>query len=116
MSAHKMRTTHNSGGAGVFETVLQEQQQRFVTALAETAPLDVSPIVYEDERLDAAEYVTLVYELHHVQLPELEAAGLVMFDRQDDEVTRGPRFLENQAFYNDGGEHRSERSGSVKDV
>jgi hypothetical protein len=101
-----MTIKQGSGGVGAFETALEEQQQRFVAVLAETDSLAASPIVADDERLDAGDYVTLVYELHHVQLPELEAAGLVVVDRQDDEVTRGPRFEEHQSFCNDGGEHR----------
>lgn len=114
--AHKMRTGEDGGGDGVFETVLGEQKQRIVEALAETAPLVASPIVHEEEVLDAGEYVRLVYELHHVQLPELDAAGVVVFDREDDTVTRGPQFEENQSFCTHNGEHRFVPSGPVEDV
>lgn len=91
-----MRTGTNSDDVGAFETALQEQKQRIVAALADSTPLDASPIVHDDENLDAREYETLVYEFHQVQLPELESDGLVVFDRKDDEVARGLRFEETR--------------------
>lgn len=79
-------------GCSCFETVLREQKQRIVAALVEVETLDASPIILDDEYLNFEEHITLVYELHHVHLPELESQGLVEFARQNDQVTRGPRF------------------------
>ncbi|MFC4451881.1 HalOD1 output domain-containing protein [Halorussus aquaticus] len=77
---------------GDFETALQEQKQRVLAELDEEKTLDATPIIRHDESLSSEEYLTLVYELHHVHLPELQANELVEFDRQADEVRRGPQF------------------------
>lgn len=77
-----------------FETVLREQKHRILAALAEARALDASPIIQNDECLSWEEYTTLVYELHHVHLPELQSQGLIEFDRRNDQVTRGSRFDE----------------------
>lgn len=73
-------------------SALGAQKWRVLAALLETDRLDADPILRDDESLDSAAYVSLVYELHHVHLPELAAAEFVRFDRQADAVTRGPRF------------------------
>ncbi|QLG29405.1 hypothetical protein HUG10_02900 [Halorarum halophilum] len=56
--------------------------------------MDATPIIQEDEALSYEEYVTLVYELHHVQLPGLQAAGVIEFDRHGETVSRGGSFDE----------------------
>lgn len=63
-----------------------------MAALTTEEPVDATPIVQADEVLTSEEYVTLVYELHHVHLPELAAAGAIEFDRRDETVRRGSRF------------------------
>lgn len=79
-----------------FRTVLREQQQRVVAALTAEETIDATPVIQEDEVLSCEEYVTLVYELHHIHLPELQAAGVVEFDRREDVVSRGERFDETR--------------------
>lgn len=91
---------------GHLATALREQPRRVIAALADGEPLEATPILRDDERLEGAEYRTLVYELHHVHLPELAAAGIVEFDRSADELRRGVRF---DAVRPDGGS-RPERS------
>lgn len=83
------RGDSSSGG---FVIVLGEQKQRVVIALKTEETVDATPIVRDDGALSCEEYVTLVYELHHVHLLELQAVGLVEYDRRRDGVTRGPRF------------------------
>ncbi|WP_459886360.1 DUF7344 domain-containing protein [Halostagnicola bangensis] len=75
-----------------FETALREQKGRVICALSEDVTIPATPILWDDETLSCEEYVTLVYELHHVHLPELRADGVVEFDRHSDEVKRGERF------------------------
>lgn len=86
-------------------TALGAQKWRVLSALLETDRLDADPILRGDESLDSEAYVSLVYELHHVHLPELADAGFVRFDRQTDAVTRGPLF-EAIRPYLDGVEER----------
>jgi hypothetical protein len=74
------------------ETVLAAQPARILRALSEEERRDADPVVRRDEPIDAEASVTLCYELHHVVLPGLEAAGLVEFDRRGDEVRRGERY------------------------
>lgn len=75
-----------------FQTVLREQQHRVVAALVAEEPIDATPIVQEDENISSEGYITLVYELHHVQLPELEDAGIIEFDRCEETLSRGTNF------------------------
>ncbi len=79
-------------GGDALATALGAQKWRVLAALLETDRLDADPILRDDESLGSEAYVSLAYELHHVHLPELAAAGFVRFDRRTDEVTRGPLF------------------------
>lgn len=73
-------------------TTLRKQKGRVVLALVEEKTIDTTPILRGDESLCTEDYVTLLYELHHVELPELEADGIIQFDRHQDEITRGKRY------------------------
>lgn len=75
-----------------FETALREQRRRVVAALAAEETIDATPILEEDEALSNEEYITLVYELHHVHLPQLQADGVITFDRREDSIRRGTDF------------------------
>ncbi|MFC6718955.1 hypothetical protein ACFQGT_14225 [Natrialbaceae archaeon GCM10025810] len=77
-----------------FQTALRNQQERVVAAVAADETIEATPIIRDDETLSCEEYVTLVYELHHVYLPELQAAGVIEFDRREDVVSRGEGFDE----------------------
>jgi hypothetical protein len=72
--------------------VLAGQCRRFVRALCEQPCLDADPILAPEEYLDGEAYEELCYELHHVVLPDLAAEDVVVFDRDTDEVCRGPQF------------------------
>ena len=85
-----------------FRTVLREQQQRVLAALAAAETIDATPMIQEDEALSCEEYVTLVYELHHVHLPALQAAEVIEFDRREETVSRGPRFDDARSLLEDG--------------
>ncbi|MFD1599823.1 hypothetical protein [Halobellus rarus] len=90
---------------GDFRTVLREQQQRVVVALAAEETIDATPIVQEDESLSCEEYITLVYELHHIDLPELQAAGVIEFDRREETLRQGTDFDEARSLR----EHRADQ-------
>ncbi|MFP8954890.1 hypothetical protein ACLI4Z_18300 [Natrialbaceae archaeon A-arb3/5] len=72
-----------------FETALRGQKRRVIVAILEDATIPTTPILWDDETLSSEEYVTLVYELHHVHLPELRANEVIEFNRGRDEVRRG---------------------------
>ena len=80
------------------ERVLSAQQRRVLRTLQDERVITPDPILREEETLDAEGYLTVCYELHHVQLPELAAMRLVEFDRLEDEVRRGRRFDEVRRF------------------
>ena len=90
------KTEREATNDGDLEMALQEQQQRVLAGLEEEKTLDATPIIRHDENLSSEEYLTLVYELHHVHLPKLQSNGLVEFDRQADEVTRGAQFTKKR--------------------
>jgi hypothetical protein len=75
-----------------FETALREQKRRVIVALLEDETIPATPVLLDDETLSSEEYVTLVYELHRVHLPDLRADGVIEFDRGSDEVRRGEQF------------------------
>ncbi|AHG01895.1 hypothetical protein HALLA_00960 (plasmid) [Halostagnicola larsenii XH-48] len=75
-----------------FTNVLREQKERVIAALLDDKTIPATPILRDEEILRPMEYVTLVYELHHVHLLELEADGFVTFDRNADVVRRGSDF------------------------
>lgn len=83
-----------TSGDGELRTVLRNQRRRVVAALAAAETIDATPILEEGEHLSSEAYVTLVYELHHVHLPDLQAAGVVDFDRYEETVSRGSNFDE----------------------
>ena len=77
-------------------------------ALLEDGSRPADPILREGEILDSEEYLTVCYELHHVLLPELADAGLVMFDRVEDEVRPGPIFDEVRRLFEQTDDHHDE--------
>lgn len=79
---------------GDFRTVLGEQRQRVVDAVSKEETIDATPIIRDDEDLSSEEYVTLVYELHHIILPELQASGVIEFNRRQETVRQGMHFDE----------------------
>lgn len=79
---------------GDFVTALQEQQQRVIAALEREEPIDAAPIIRDEETLTCEEYVTLVYELHHVHLPELRDARVIEIDRCEETLRQGTNFDE----------------------
>ena len=85
-------TEQPSESSTQFPNALREQKERVIAALLDDNPIPATPILRDEETLRSVEYVTLVYELHHVHLLELEADGFVTFDRSGDVVGRGHDF------------------------
>lgn len=100
-SERTQTAARRTADGGDLAAALGTQKQRVLAALEEAETLVATPIVRDDEGFTCDGYETLVYEHHHVHLPELEAAGLVEFDRRADEVRRGPRFDERRSVLED---------------
>ena len=74
--------------------ILAAQRARVLRALLDESTLSADPILRKEETLGSDEYLTILYELHHVLLPELADTRLIEFDRFEDEIRRGRRFDE----------------------
>jgi hypothetical protein len=74
------------------EQVLTAQPWRILRALRTENPRTADPVLRSDETLDGEAYESVCYELYHVLLPELADDGFVIFDRESDELRRGPAF------------------------
>lgn len=69
------------------------RRRKLLTALLIHNPLDDESIaVAEDESAD--EELTRVTELRHVHLPKLDAYGFIDWNRDANEVSKGPDFEE----------------------
>lgn len=79
--------------------ILSAQQRRVLRALTAECTLAADPILRAEENLDAEEYITVCYELHHVLLPELADRRFITFDRANNTIYRGPRFHEIRPFF-----------------
>jgi len=73
-------------------------RRRLLVALLDHNPhresLDIPKDVHEGEK----ELETLQLEFHHSHLPRLEAAGLICWNRERNDVVKGPRFDEVRPF------------------
>jgi hypothetical protein len=76
------------------EALHDPQRRRLLVALLGRNPLDDSPAAIGEVTVDSQEYDRLLLGYHHVHLPKLEALGLIDWDSERGEVTRGPAFEE----------------------
>lgn len=72
--------------------MLTAQPWRILRALRAANPQSADPVLRSDESLDGEAYGSVCYELYHVLLPELADDGFLVFDRENDELRRGPAF------------------------
>ena len=66
------------------------QRRKLLVALLEHDPQDDSPVVTDDESEQDA--VAQLVKMNHVPLPKLEEHGFIEWDRENDEVSKGPAF------------------------
>jgi len=73
------------------EAVSNVQRRKLLVALLEHNPQDDSPVVVADDEseIDAVERLVT---MNHVHLPKLEEHGFIVWDRANDEVSKGPNF------------------------
>lgn len=100
MNAHELSTAESidQGGRSRLDhhlmTLSQPERRRILTVLAEGNPRDEDEFDLGDFQGDDQELTTFMTRLHHVHLPQLEAAGFIEWDRETETVQRGPRYDE----------------------
>lgn len=69
------------------------QRRKLLVALLEHNPQDDSPQVV-GESTEEAGALTRMIQMHHVHLPKLEEYGFIVWNRETNEVSKGPEFEE----------------------
>lgn len=77
-----------------FEALGSAQRRRLLLALLESNPRDDTPAVTEGVTDSEGDADRALVQYHHVHLPKLERYGLVDWDREAGQVTKGPSFGE----------------------
>lgn len=77
----------------LFRSLMEPQRRRILFNLLEHNPQN-GLVIPEKVHLGETELTDLNLELVHNHLPVLEDAGLIRWDREADELHRGPRFAE----------------------
>lgn len=81
------------------------QRRKLLVALLEHNPQDDAPVVIADSDSEADAVERLV-TMQHVHLPKLADYGFIKWDEETHEVTKGPKFDENQATTRTAGRPR----------
>jgi predicted transcriptional regulator len=89
----------------VLDSMANEQRRTLLVALLEHNPQDDTPLV--DAESDAAAVERLV-TMQHVHLPKLADYGIIEWDRETHEVTKGPKFDEIRPLLELLAEHEDE--------
>jgi len=77
----------------MLEAVSDVQRRKLLVALLEHNPQDDSPVVVVDDESES-EAVERLVTMTHVHLPKLEDHGFIEWDRDRNEVSKGPAFEE----------------------
>lgn len=75
-----------------FDALGHRQRRLLLVSLLEHNPQDDSPVIWSTERDSKA--MDHLVTMHHVHIPKLEAGGYIEWDRESQEVSRGPNFEE----------------------
>lgn len=87
MQTPVMRTSFDDA----LDALAHRERRRLLTALVEHNPQDARPIPVDGDEEPALEQLV---EMRHVHLPKLEEYGFVEWDRDTDEISTGPNFVE----------------------
>lgn len=77
----------------LFDALGHRQRRELLVALLDHNPQDMTPTVAE-EVPDEAAPVEEVVEMTHIHLPKLAEYGYITYDRETEEVSKGPAFDE----------------------
>ena len=86
------RNSRTSTFDELLDAVGHIQRRKLLVALLTHNPQDDEPVVVEDESAD--EELTQLAKMHHVHLPKLEDYGFIIWNRDSNEVSKGPNFEE----------------------
>lgn len=84
------------------------QRRALLLALLADSPQDASTPPETARSGSAGDEVDLLVTIHHVHLPKLEEYGFVEWDRDTDELRRGPNFEEIAPLLELLDDHRDE--------
>lgn len=82
------------------------QRRSLLVALLDHNPQDDSPVAVGSE--EAVDSVERLVEMRHVHLPKLEEYGFITWDRDSNEVSKGPNFEEIRPLLELLDDHESE--------
>jgi hypothetical protein len=89
--------TDTRGDSIVFDNLLDAlahiQRRTLLVALLSHNPQDDDSIVIDGDE-SADEELSRLIQMRHVHLPKLEQYGFIMWNRQTNEVSKGPHFDE----------------------
>lgn len=77
----------------LYRTLQHPVRRRLLFGLVDHNPQEAA-FVPEDIHIGEKDLDRLATELYHRHLPALEATGLIQWDRDADQVVKGPRFPE----------------------
>lgn len=95
----------------IFDVLGSPARRRILVGLREATPRSTHEFTVREEGPEGDPPGTPRIELHHNHLPRLEAAGFVEWDREGNEVARGPAFDEVEPFLSLIDDHREELPG-----
>lgn len=81
----------------LFESLQAKPRRRLLTGLAACQPTET--VHFTELRADESAPGTPIHaEYVHIHLPQLTAAGYILWDEQSHEISQGPRFEEIEPF------------------
>jgi len=92
----------------LFDALSHPYRRRILTRLRKRNPREEADFSAAELADDADEIDRLVLEIHHQHLPKLAEAGFLDWDREEDVITRGPRFDEIAPLIDLMVDHRDE--------
>jgi len=89
--------TEDNAWDRLFECLQAKPRRRLLTGLAGRQPTET--VHFTELRADESAPGTPIHaEYVHIHLPQLAAAGYIVWDEQSHEISQGPRFEEIEPF------------------
>ena len=78
----------------LLHAVSNVQRRRLLVHMLHHNPEDESKVYTGDVETNDEELASLLIEMEHTHLPLLEDYGFIEWDKENHEVTKGPKFIE----------------------